>query len=148
MITRYDKPIPEPVIVWLMAIVLALPSPSFGCCQCSHDELQIDCACCDSAEFAQRTTAIGCCDGEASNNCCAATHCRCPDNCACHRADISRVNVLQRLVADEDSSTDSGIQDGSSGRFREACKQLVVDTSPSVTTSALERCIGLSRFQL
>ena len=148
MITRYCKPIPKPVIVWLMAIVLALPSPSFGCCPCSHDELQIDCACCSSADLAPRTKAIGCCDCEAINYCCSATHCRCPDNCACHLADGSRVSVLQRLVADEDSFTDSVIQSGPSVRLREACKQLAVDTSASETTSALERCIGLSRFQL
>ncbi len=148
MITRYDKPIPKPVIVWLMAIVLALPSPSFSCCPCSHDDLRLDRDCCNSASLAPWTNAIDCCDCEATDDCCSAPHCRCLDNCACHRAYGSRVSVLQRLVADEDSSTDSVIQNGPSVRLREACKQLAVDTSASETTSALERCIGLSRFQL
>lgn len=148
MITRYYKPIPKPVIVWLMAIVLALPSPSYSCCTCSHDELRLIRDCCNSTSLAPWTNAIGCCDCEATDHGCSAPHCGCLDNCACHRADGGRASLLKRLVADEDVSANGLSSIGPPDRHRETYSPLPIDTSTFVTTSALERCIDLSRFQL
>ncbi len=148
MISQYCKAITKSASIWLMAIVLALPSPSFGCCSCSHDELRLDRACCNCTDLAPSTDAIDCRNCETSEHCCATPHCRCPDNCACHRAAGGRTSLLQRLVADEDASTESVSQIVPPDRHRETYSPLPIDTSTFVTTSALERCIDLSRFQL
>lgn len=146
MIPRYLKPIPKSVIVWLMAIVLALPSPCIGCCPCLHDELALDRACCYQADLTPCENTNGCCAG--SELSCFASQCRCPSHCGCHRTNSGRTRLSQRVTADEESVSDSVFQNGCSERLHASHRPLAVDTSTFLTPSALERCIGLSRFQL
>ncbi len=146
MFTRHHKPLAHQAVIWLMAVLFALPLSFLVTCPCSAS----DCDTCPRQSVARDSAGCDVCL-PTSPQTAAFPFCGCPDDCPC-RCNNDRQQPVQPVVSYQDSQDDLapslllteaiGVVDVDSHAMGASC------SPTAAANSALERCISLSRLTL